>query len=278
MINNKQYVDAAVSVIDRGITYKQEDCQAFVENTVKRAGGTVKDFMGSNHMLRSALTKLYELPTALKQNLIRPGWLVFIVEPGHNSKYDDEMGNASHVGIFTGRPEAEVMHSSASRGGVFPSTLKNAWTHAGPPNFISFESSQGNDYGGRDGQLEPRVKTPMRVLLPGNKAGETINVRSNPNSGAAILATPRDGDPVMASEQFSSGGRAWREVTVGNVSGFAWAEFFGPINSTDQPPYFPSDGGTSYIPIPQPESLEGRVKHLEDLLALVMEEIGSRWR
>ena len=119
---------------------------------------------------------------------------------------------------------------------------------------------------------------PMRVTLPPNKAGETINVRRSTNSGAVILATPRDGDPVMASEPFSAGGRSWREVRVGNIVGVAWAEFFGPINSTDVPPYFPVADGSTYIPVSQPtSSLEDRVAHLEDLLKLVMEEIGSRW-
>ena len=131
MITGKQLADAAVAAIPMGITYQQEMCDAFVRNSFKRAGGDMGRYAGSNDMFRNALSVMYPLDMA--KNMLVPGALLFIVEPGHNAKYNDDLGDASHVGIYTGAPEAEVMHSSASRGGVFPSTLKNAWTHMGLP-------------------------------------------------------------------------------------------------------------------------------------------------
>lgn len=266
-ITGKQLAQAAIDALDKGITYQQEDCQAFVENSVKRAGGTVKDYMGSNDMLRNALTKMYELPAAIKGNLLQPGWLLFIVEPGHNSKYNDEMGDASHVGIFTGAPQAEVVHSSGSRGGVFPSTLKNAWTHAGPPVFASFDSEQ-NDNQGRGGKLVNKL---FRVVMPEENAGQTVNLRKNADTGSVVLAKVRDGEEIMAGDEFQVIGQYWRPVTYNGISGYIMERYLQPVSSTDAPPYFP------IVPEPQkqPLTVGAQIAALEHAMSIVL---GENWR
>lgn len=131
-----QLADAAIAALGMGITYEDEKCDKFVRNSFARAGGKMDTYAGSNDMFRRACTKIVPLQDAVKSGELRRGWLLFIRD------FDDEeprqyqgdgLGNAWHVGIYTGPGDPEVMHSSASRGGVAASTLKNAWNMAGPP-------------------------------------------------------------------------------------------------------------------------------------------------
>lgn len=142
MITSKQFVQAAIAALDMGIRYDQEDCQAFVENTVRRAGGKMRNYAGSNDMLRNACSKVIPLDEAIRTGELQAGWLLYIREfDGQEPKQyqGDGMGNASHVGIYTGPGSPEVMHSSKTRGGVAASTLKNGWNMAGPPKEIIFD-------------------------------------------------------------------------------------------------------------------------------------------
>lgn len=123
------------------ITYRQMDCQAFVEYCVNQRGGRLQ-FRGSNDMFRNACSWVGSLNQARALGYLRPGAWLFIVEQngGEPAKYKaDGLGNASHVGIYTQLNGVEVVHSSASRGGVFPSTLKNGWTHVGLVKGLEYE-------------------------------------------------------------------------------------------------------------------------------------------
>ena len=91
----------------------------FVEQSVRRAGGEIKDYAGSNDMFRNACSVTYPLD-GRKPDV---GDVLFIVKPGYNAKYKDDMGDAEHIGIYD-RPTPEVVHSSATKGCVAESTLK----------------------------------------------------------------------------------------------------------------------------------------------------------
>ena len=49
---------AAIEAVlrDPPIMYAKEDCQGFIEATVRRAGGEMRDYAGSNDMYRNACT------------------------------------------------------------------------------------------------------------------------------------------------------------------------------------------------------------------------------
>jgi hypothetical protein len=122
------------------IYYEMEDCQAFVENTVKRAGGQIKNYRGSNDMYRNACTEV----VPLKGAKLEPGMVLFIhdFKGGEPSRYKaDGLGNAWHVGWYTGG-RYEVVHSSLTKGMVTNSTLKNGWTHAGWLKGIEYDGQQ----------------------------------------------------------------------------------------------------------------------------------------
>ena len=264
-ITGKQLADAAVAAIPMGITYQQEMCDAFVRNSFKRAGGDMGRYAGSNDMFRNALSIMYPLDMA--KNMLVPGALLFIVEPGHNAKYNDDLGDASHVGIYTGAPEAEVMHSSASRGGVFPSTLKNAWTHMGLPKAATF----GEEYGGRGGDIVSE-KTLFRVMLPEANRGQTVNMRKNPEPNSVVYEKIPDGTQLPAGEEFTRNGQRWREVRYNSMTGYIMAQYLVEAGSTDEAPYFPV---APDLPTIQPTGdLEYRMAQMEQWMKIVLDETG----
>lgn len=121
------------------ILYEHEDCQRFVKNTVLRAGGEIDEYTGSNDMYRNACSEI--VPLAIAK--LSPGMVLFIVkhDDGEPAKYKaDGLGNASHIGWYTGGMYA-VVHSSATRGQVAASTLKNSWTHAGYLKALTYNSA-----------------------------------------------------------------------------------------------------------------------------------------
>ena len=100
----------------------------FVRKTIERAGGKYLSSAGANAMLRN-LKWLYPLDDARANGSLKPGAVLFMVEPGWNSKYNDNMGSAEHMGIYTGIPGKEIIHSSQSKGGVIASTFHRGHGH-----------------------------------------------------------------------------------------------------------------------------------------------------
>lgn len=130
-----------------GTSYDTYDCQAVIEESVKRAGGHMS-YSGSNHMARN-LTWLGTLENA-KATFGQPlpiGMALFINEEVSDktpSQYrNDGLGDFTHVGLYAGpnalkdknkygiSRQCDVVHSSASMKRVAGSTLSNGWTHAG---------------------------------------------------------------------------------------------------------------------------------------------------
>ena len=207
MVTSDQFAAKAVERRHLGITYKgnrnSEMCDAFVENTLKAAGGVDKNWEGSNTMLRKALTAMYPLDMAKKQGLLERGMLLFIIDHdgGEPPQYqNDGLGNASHVGIYTDLKDpvngeyVEVMHSSATRGGVAASTLKNGWTHCG--------KYKGVEYAGAGTHAEdsavPTDTSTGNVLIgvrlrkaPEIKSGNVIT-RLDPGDNLELTGAMRD--------------------------------------------------------------------------------------
>lgn len=161
MITGKQLVDAALHALTLNITYEQEVCDVFVRRTIERAGGKYLSSAGANAMLRN-LKWLYPLEDARVNGSLKPGAVLFMVTPGWNDKYKDNLGSAEHIGIYTGIQGKEIIHSSQIKGGVIASTFHRGhlWNYAGGMkdiNLDGFASTDDNNYDGRGGKVEPRV-------------------------------------------------------------------------------------------------------------------------
>lgn len=153
-----------------GTPYTTMDCQAFVERCMKDAG-LDKNLAGSNAWYRECRKNGWVgSPEECKRvfGKIPKGAFLFIhqFDGGEVKKgYHDGLGNASHMGLYTGRGKGAI-HSSSSRGCVAESafsgrTIPNGgWNTVGLWKRLSYgEDIDSKLQGGKDmGILEDIAK------------------------------------------------------------------------------------------------------------------------
>ena len=131
-----------------GVPYSKLDCQGFVEEVLKNCGvrkpdGSIYNWKGSNSMWRNALSWKGTLEECRKAfGSIPLGAWVFIVknDGGEIDRgYEDNEGNACHVGIYCREGTEPVRDSTKSntRYGVGYRKL-SGFTHVGLPKMITF--------------------------------------------------------------------------------------------------------------------------------------------
>jgi hypothetical protein len=200
------------------IPYRQQDCQAFVEGCVGDCGGAMA-YRGSNDMFRNACTWLGTLAEAKALGKMVPGALLFIHsrDGGEPAQYRaDGLGNASHVGLYCGLADVEVAHSSASRGRVAASTLKNGWTHAGWAKEIDYGS--GGERMTTAGGMES-VAAARATVAAAN--GEPVKLRKLPGKHSETLMKV----PVGTEVQVLEAGSEWCTVVAQGKRGYMMREF-----------------------------------------------------
>ena len=122
-MTGKQIADAAITSGLIGTPYSKLDCQALVEEVLKRAKLPIINYRGSNHMWRELV---YDRKP-IADGVILPGMLAFIVRDDGGEKrrgYRDDMKNATHVAIALG--DGTVFESTT--GGVQISSIRR-FTH-----------------------------------------------------------------------------------------------------------------------------------------------------
>ena len=173
MINGKKLAEAGFSYL--GVSYGKMDCQAFVEQCLRDCGLKM-NLAGSNAWFREVKKNGAILtPEECVQRLgtVPAGAYLFILKQdgGEPAKYrPDGLGNASHIGIVTGRGEGAI-HSSSSRGCVAESRFRNksingGWNRVGLWNRVSY------DYGtGGGGSEETASSDPAPATRPTLRKG-----------------------------------------------------------------------------------------------------------
>ncbi|MDD4279752.1 MAG: hypothetical protein PHX74_08480 [Candidatus Sumerlaeales bacterium] len=228
------------------ILYEHEDCQRFIKNTVLRAGGEIDEYAGSNDMFRNACSEIVPLATAK----LVPGMVLFIVahDGGEPAKYQaDGLGNASHIGWYTGGMY-KVVHSSATRGQVAASTLSNGWTHAGKLKAIHYGSNTTN----------PGVSEQPKTAQGYIKLPTTDNVfhRISPSKSSPWWGRINGGEAVEIVSD--SGG--WTRVRYGGHDGYVMSKFI-TTDASAQPD--PIGGGTTPPTLPQVDLIAARLNALK---------------
>lgn len=171
-ISGEALVAKAVTGGYRKTPYSKLDCQGFVEEVLKDCGvrksnGTPYNWKGSNSMYRNFIQWRGTIEECRKKfGCIPEGAFMFLVkhDGGEVEKgYHDGLGNASHVGLYTGtNDEYPCMDSQGDRGVDF--CKLNVFTHVGLMTMIDYET-----------QPEPKPE-------PKPDALKAVNTLRNPDS------------------------------------------------------------------------------------------------
>lgn len=143
MVNNTQIAQQATTGGYIGIPYATLDCQAFVQKVLSDCG-IKRNWRGSNHIWRVAVSGKQPITNP---DAIPAGAVVFTLkrDGGEKSRgYNDNQGNACHIGIYTG--SGRVIHSTT--GGVqWGNISEKRWTHYALLNDINYINSAVNPCG-----------------------------------------------------------------------------------------------------------------------------------
>lgn len=213
----------------KGKGKKTMDCQAFVEYVLSLCG-VRKNWRGSNAMWRDMAWRGTPEECRKTFGRIPPGAWLFIVDTDTENMADkyrkDGLGNAGHVGIYTGLGKGAV-HSSASRGGVCQSafqgkTVKNGgWNRVGLPDFIRYDLPAGAEAVEESG-TENLTET-ARVTA------DQVRFRTAPSTSAPWHGRLDAGTPVRVLEK----GNSWCRVSCGGKTGYIMTVFLEPAGETE---------------------------------------------
>lgn len=234
---------AAYGKLQIGRAYDEIDCIRLVVLAVRNgagADGESKNYRcaDTNELWRSLnasgkyryVTRRLELETAKTLGLLVPGALLVIWEPGYNEKYKDNEGDCSHIGIYVGDDDCEVVHSSATKRCVAASTLKNGWTHVLIHRLIDLENGEDESQDKAFTSIEP-----YEVIVSTNE--DPLTVRLKPSTGSEALGKVKKGGgmTVVGEVEIDDTGRTWLPVEAkcdnrrSIVRGWAAAEYLAPV-------------------------------------------------
>lgn len=268
MTTGKSISAYAKSLIGR--PYSEIDCIKLVVLAIRNGEGANGESLkyqcgGTNELWRSIdargkyryVTNRVELSEAKAMGLLAPGALLTIWEPGYNAKYGDTEGDCSHIGIYVGDDDCEVVHSSATRGCVAASTLKNGWTHVLLHRLIDT---------GRDGQEalgEERAEAAGTYQANVCTEKDPLTIRAEPSTRAAALGKVRKGGcvTVVGAAWTDESGRAWLPVEAkcdnrrSAVRGWAAAEYLEAVEKESQTDTQAQEESMDSIGVPREEIL-----------------------
>lgn len=184
-----------------GVPYSEMDCQAFVEQCLRDCG-MKKDLAGSNAWFREVKAHGAILtPEECVEQLgtVPAGAFLFILEPsgGEPEKYKpDGLGNASHIGLCTGKRGKGAIHSSASRGCVAESEFHGKTIKNGGWNRVGLWDQVAYDYGGGDQpEPEPPAPDPEKAIVYAAN-GKPVNLRTSASKSASLVERVPSGQTV----------------------------------------------------------------------------------
>lgn len=239
-VKAKDFVNAAISHL--GASYKEMDCQAFVERALAD-NGVKKDLTGSNAWYRDVRHCLPIELIVTEFGTVPEGAVLFIWanDNGEPEKYKaDGLGNASHMGICTGKSKYSqdegAIHSSSSKGKVCYSRFANkpingGWNYAGFANEVDY----GEDIEAilaEEGKDE-NVMT-NAVVVAAN--GKPVNMRSYADKNSRAICQVPVGTEVLV---LNGAGSQWYAIEYKGKTGFMMREFIELVDDSDDEPVEP---------------------------------------
>lgn len=191
-----QFAQEAVLLPDKHIPYARGgdtlggmDCQGLMEYCLRQIG-IKSNWKGSNHMWRDmAWTGTPEECKKIFGYIPVGAWLYIVSDDGGEVArgYRDGLGNAEHVGVYTGQNLGAV-HASASRGKVADSkfegkTIRNGgWNQVGLCKLLDYGEKVSSLLGQSDkNKVEEAGKNPAftldRVLKRGSRGDDVVKLQ-----------------------------------------------------------------------------------------------------
>lgn len=209
-----------------GVQYERMDCQAFVETCLKACGISL-NLPGSNAWYRRMTWT--GTPAECKElfGKIPVGAFLFILKQdgGEPEKYKgDGIGNASHIGIKTGRGQGAI-NSSKSRGGVCESkfadkAISGGWNRIGLWTEVDYGAEINRELEGGTGSVQARVTAP---------SGATVNLRKEKSKGSALV----DQIPIGTVVTVLDDDGKWSRILANGKSGYMMDEFLIPLDDDE---------------------------------------------
>lgn len=212
-----------------GRPYSEMDCQAFVERCLREIGIAL-DLRGSNAWYRKCKEEGW---TGTPEDCVRvfgsvpKGAFLFIWDDkGGEVKrgYTDGLGDATHIGIKTGRGKGAI-HSSSSRGCVADSefrdkTIRGGWNRVGLWRQLDYGKTV-NWVLEHMGTEKPQEEEKTMTVTVKSPNGRPVNLRKAPTTSAALVDRIADGTEAELLE----GGDEWSKIKAHGRIGWMKAEF-----------------------------------------------------
>ena len=212
-----------------GRPYSEMDCQAFVERCLRDCGWTI-DLGGSNTWYRK-VRKEGELLTpeecTKKYGTTPKGAFLFIhsYDGKEPAKYrEDGLGNASHIGLCTGKEGEGAIHSSYTRQCVAESKYKNksingGWNCVGLlPKMISYDEVEPAPGPSPSPEPEPSPEPAPITATVWSENGKHVHLRKR----ASRLSSVVDNVPCGAEVDVLEYGDDWCRLAYRDARGATW--------------------------------------------------------
>ena len=228
-----------------GRSYSEMDCQKYIERVLSDCG-IKKDLAGSNawyrFLMQNGWVGTFD-ECKRKYGAVPPGAFLFILrhDGGEPEKYKhDGIGNASHIGLYTDLPGAEMVQLAIDEYGVDAEKAKKAnkgngainssYTHdivctskfPGGWNRVGLWESQIDYGGGGD-----KVDVPYQAIVKGGK----LNLRQEPKRGSVRLCQIPDREIITITEEQGE----WAKTAYNGHEGWLMKAFVEPVKEESVP-------------------------------------------
>lgn len=265
-----------------GRPYSEMDCQKFYEKCAAEVG-LIMDLKGSNAWFRKFReTGWTGSPEECKDKFgsIPKGATLFIhaFDGGEVKRgYHDGLGNASHIGIKTGRGKGAI-HSSESKGCVAESdfrdkTIRGGWNMVGLSRLF--------DYGKKINMIlrsedpEKKEDEPMEQKAKvWSLNGGPVKMRQQPNDSCSLYVELPFGTEVKVLQQ----GETWTKISAASREGWYMKTIFlifGEVIPEDPGTGDDMSGQTITITLPRSKA-SGIIDALEFISDMIAGQIGER--
>ena len=206
------------------------DCQGLMEYCLKKVG-VQKNWKGSNAMWRDMLWRGTPEECRKRFGKIPVGaWLFILLQDGGEAGrgYLDDMGNASHVGVYTGTGDGAV-HASQSRGCVAASTFRGKTIPNGGWNMVGLCRELDYGLGDLDETETEREGEDTETLASVHTFnGQGVNLRAVPSTAGKYLGKIPEGETLVVAETEGE----WCRVRWGKLQGYVKSEFLEGVGAT----------------------------------------------